>query len=145
MSDATRAAETSKKGLDQTVRPVQATVETASRVTKDAIHETSQIAQNGADRAKQAGLTMTETVAETANAATDLSSRAVEQSREVMMMGMRTAAGVGSRVGDINFGRGPHLMSSTAQAMDIYRSASERSAERVHALFSSAMTLGRGW
>ena len=87
---------------------------------------------------------MTETVAETANAAANMSSRAAEQSREVMMMGMRTAAGVSSRVADINFGRGHHMMSSAAQAMDVYRDASERSAERVHALFSSAMTWGRG-
>ena len=60
------------------------------------------------------------------------------------MMGVRTAAGVGGQVADINFGRGHHLMSSAAHAMDIYRDASERSAEQVQALFSSAMTLGRG-
>ena len=81
---------------------------------------------------------MTETVAETANAAANMSSKAAEQSREVMMMGMRTAAGVGGRVADISFGRGHHLMASAAHAMDIYRDASERSAGRVQALFSSA-------
>ena len=59
-------------------------------------------------------------------------------------MGVRTAAGVGSRVADINFGRGHHLLASAAQAMDIYRDASERSAERVKALFSSYVTFGRG-
>ena len=144
MSDATRTAETAKKGIDQTARPANGTIEAASKTTKDAIHETSQMGQYAADRAKNVGINITETVAETASAATNLSSKAVEQSREVIMMGMRTAAGVGSRVGDINFGRGHHLMSSAAQAMDIYRDASERSAERVHALFSSAMTLGRG-
>jgi hypothetical protein len=35
-------------------------------------------------------------------------------------------------------------MSSAAHMMDIYRDASERSAERVQALFSSAMMMGRG-
>jgi hypothetical protein len=59
-------------------------------------------------------------------------------------MGMRTAAGVGGRVADINFGRGHHLMNSAAHAMDIYREASERSAGQVQALFTSAMTFGRG-
>lgn len=144
MSDATKTADTAKRGMDQTVRSGQAAVDTAARTTKDAIHETSQMAQNGADRAKQAAFSITDTVAETATAATNLSSRAVEQSRDVIMMGVRTAADVGSRVGDINFGRGHHLMSSAAQAMDVYRDASERSANRVHALFSSAMTLSRG-
>ena len=144
MSETSKTAEAARKGMDQTVRSGQATVEAAAKTTKDAINETSHVAQHAAERAKQAGLSMTETVAETANAAANLSSKAVEQGREVMMMGVRTAAGVGGRVGDINFGRGHHLMSSAAQAMDVYRDASERSAERVHALFSSAMTWGRG-
>jgi hypothetical protein len=73
-----------------------------------------------------------------------MSTKAAEQSREVMLMGVRTAAGVGSRVADISFGRGHHMMSSAAHAMDVYRDASERSAERVQALFSSAMVMGRG-
>jgi hypothetical protein len=69
---------------------------------------------------------------------------AAESSREVLMMGMRTAADVGSRVADISFGRGHHLMSSAVHAMDVYRDASERSVERVQAVFSSAMMFGRG-
>ena len=144
MSETMKAADAAKKNADYTIKAGQATVEAATKATKDSISETSQLANKAADRAKEAGISMTETVAETAHAATNLSSKAVEQSREVMMMGMRTAAGVGGRVGDINFGRSQHLMSSAAQAMDIYRDASERSAERVQALFSSAMTFGRG-
>ena len=144
MSEISKTAEHSRKTTDHAARSGHAAVEAAGKTSKETINETSNIAQNAADRAKQAGLSMTETVAETANAATNLSSKAVEQSREVMMMGVRTAAGVGSRVGDISFGRSHHLMSSAAQAMDVYRDASEKSAERLHALFSSAMTLGRG-
>jgi hypothetical protein len=87
---------------------------------------------------------MADTIAETAEVATNMSSQAAEQSRDVMMMGVRTAADVGSRVADIGFGRGHHLMSSAVHAMDLYRDASEQSAERVHALFASALTLGRG-
>jgi hypothetical protein len=108
------------------------------------MHESNEVGQHAADRAMAASQSMTETVAETAHAAASMSSKAAEQSREVMMMGVRTAAGVGSRVADMSFGRGHHLLASTAQAMDIYRDASERSAERVQALFSSCMTFGRG-
>lgn len=36
------------------------------------------------------------------------------------------------------------MMTAAAQAMDVYRDASERSAERLQALFSSAMMMGRG-
>lgn len=144
MSETMKTADATKKATDQTARSGQATMDAAGRTTKDAINETSQVAQNATDRARAAGQSMTETVAETANAATNLSTKAAEQSREAMMMGMRTAAGVGSRVADISFGRGHHLMASAAHAMDIYRDASERSAERVQALFSSAVTLGRG-
>ncbi len=144
MSETSKPAETTKKVTDQMARSSQASMETAGRATKDTISETSQVAQNGVDRAKEAAQSITETVAETANAAANMSSKAAEQSREVLLMGVRTAAGVGSRVADINFGRGHHLLASAAQAMDIYRDASERSAERVKALFSSYVTFGRG-
>ena len=144
MSETVKSAENAKRTMDQTTRSSQSTMEAASRTAKDSINETSQAAKNATDRAKEVGESITETVAETANAATNMSSKAAEQSREVMLMGMRTAAGVGSKVADINFGRSHHLMSSAAHAMDIYRDASERSAERVQALFSSAMSMGRG-
>jgi hypothetical protein len=144
MSETSKTAETTKKATDQSARSGQATIDAAGKTTKEAINEASPVAQNGIDRAREAGQSMTETVAETAHAATNLSSKAAEQGREALMMGVRTAAGVGSRVADISFGRGHHLLSSAATAMDIYRDASERSAERVQALFSSYMTFGRG-
>jgi hypothetical protein len=144
MSETSKTAETTKKATDQSARSGQATIDAAGKTTKEAINEASPVAQNGIDRAREAGQSMTETVAETAHAATNLSSKAAEQGREALMMGVRTAAGVGSRVADISFGRSHHLLSSAATAMDIYRDASERSAERVQALFSSYMTFGRG-
>lgn len=144
MSETVKPPEAAKRATDQTVKSSQATIDAASRTTKDSINETSNVAHNAVDRAKEAGQSITETVAETANAATNLSSKAAEQGREVLLMGVRTAAGVGSRVADINFGRSHHLLASAAQAMDVYRDASERSAERVQALFSSYMTFGRG-
>jgi hypothetical protein len=144
MSETNKAPEIARKVTDNTARAGHANIDAAGKVAKDSINETSQLAQSAADRAKEAGQSMTETVAETANAAANMSSKAAEQSREAMVMGVRTAAGVGSRVADISFGRGHDMMSSAAHAMDVYRDASERSAERVHALFSSALTLGRG-
>lgn len=144
MSETMKSAEMVKRATDQTAKSSQATMDSAGKVAKEASSETSQAAQHAADRAKDIGNGMTETVAETANAATNMSTKAAEQSREVMLMGVRTAAGVGSRVADINFGRSHHMMSSAAHAMDVYREASEKSAERVQALFSSVMTMGRG-
>lgn len=144
MSDTSKAAEATKKANDHLSRSGQAAAEAAAKSTKAAMHESNEVGQHAADRAMAASQSMTETVAETAHAAASMSSKAAEQSREVMMMGVRTAAGVGSRVADMSFGRGHHLLASTAQAMDIYRDASERSAERVQALFSSCMTFGRG-
>jgi hypothetical protein len=144
MSETTKTAETIRRTTDQGVKSGQAGIEAATRTAKDAINEAAQVSQNGADRSKEAAHSITETVAETANAAANLSTKAAEQSREVMMAGVRSAAGVGSRFADINFDRSRDLMSSAAQAMDICRDASERSAERVQALFSSALVMGRG-
>jgi hypothetical protein len=148
MSETTKTAETVKKATDQTARSSQAGVDAGGKSAKDAISETSELAQHAASRAQEAGQnvgqSMTETVSETAQAAANLSSKAAERSREVMLMGVRTAAGVGSQVADISFGRGQHLVASAVQAMDIYRDATERSAEQVQALLSSYMTFGRG-
>src|ERR1700733_14317533 len=144
MSETSRTAETAKRAADHTIRSSQAAMEAAGKATKDAIHEANDAAQNGAERTKEVAHTLTETVTETASVAADLSSRAAEQGREVLLMGVRTAAGVGSRVADIGYGRSHHLLASATHAMDIYRDASERSAERVQALFSSYLTFGRG-
>ncbi len=119
-------------------------MDTASRSVKESINETSRAAKEATDRARAVGESITETVAEAANAATNMSSKAAEQSREVMMMGMRTATGAGSKVADSNFGRIHRMMPSAAHAMDIYRDAPERSAEQVQALFFAAVTMGRG-
>jgi hypothetical protein len=144
MSETTKTAETAKRATDQTARSSHSTVDTAARAPRNGANETSQAVQNGMDHAKEVSHSMTETVTETANAAADLSTKAAEQSREVLMMGVRTAAGVGSRVADISFGRSHHFLASATHAMDIYRDASERSAERMQALFSSYLTFGRG-
>jgi hypothetical protein len=140
MSETTKSAETAKRVTDQAAKVSQVGVEAATRTTGEA----AKAAQNGAERAKEVAQTMTDTVAETAHAAANLSSKAVEQGREAMLMGVRTAAGMGGSVADMNFGRSRDLMSSALHAMDVYRDASERSADRVQALFSSVMMMGRG-
>ena len=144
MSETMKTADAAKKAQDQTARAGHAAVESTGKTFKDSVSEAAQTTQHAADRAKDAAHGMTDTVAEAAQATANMSSKAAEQSREVMLMGARAAAGVSSRVADISFGRSRHMMSSAAHAMDIYREASEKSAERVQALFSSSMTFGRG-
>jgi hypothetical protein len=130
MSETSKTAETASKATDTMARSNQAAIEEAGTATKGSIVETGQ--------------SIIETIAETADAAASMSTKAAAESREVLMFGMRAVAGVGGRVADISFGRGHHLMSSTAHVMTVYRDASERSAEQVQALLSSAMSLGRG-
>jgi len=144
MSETIKNSENARKMADQAPKSSQGSAESAVRVTRDSIDETSKFAQHTADRAKDAGQGMTETVAGTVQAATNMSSKMAEQSRDAMLMGVRTAADVGGKVADINFGRSHHMMSSAAHAMDIYRDAAEQSAGRMQALMTSAMTLGRG-
>jgi hypothetical protein len=144
MSETTKTAETSRKAADNVGRAGQASIEAVGKATRDTADETVKAVHNGADRAKDAARTVNDVVAETADAATVASSKVAEQGREVIMMAARTAAGVSSRVADISYGRSHTILNSTVQALDIYRDASERSAERVHALFSSYLTLGRG-
>ena len=130
MSETSKTADAAKMATDHATKSAQATTDAVGKANRHAIDETGDIAQNGAGHAREATQTITETVA--------------EHSREVMMMGVRTAAGVSGRVADISFGRGHHLLASAVHAMDIHRDASERTAERVQALFSSYMTFGRG-
>jgi Phasin protein len=137
MSETTKTSEAAKHAADNMVRSGQAAVDAAGKATVDMVTEIGLIAQ-------ESGESLKEPVTETVGIAANLSSAVVEQGRETVMTGMRAAAGAGGRVADIGLGRGHQMMSSAAHAMDIYRNASERSAERVQALFSSAMILGRG-
>lgn len=144
MADPIRPAEQVKRAQESTARTNDAAVDTAAKTTKDAVSQGEQVMQNNADKARDVARTMAASAAETAEAVTDVSSKVATQGREVMMQGVRTAADVSGRIADINFGRGHHLVASTAQAMDVYRDAAERSAENVQALFNSYATLGRG-
>lgn len=138
-------SETSKTSSEGSRKPVQTSAEASARSIREAAAQSSQTAQQAMDKARVVGQAMTETAVETAEDATDTSAKITGQGRDVMMMGKRTAAGVGGRVADISYGRSHHFLSSATQVMDIYRDASERSAERMQALMSSALIFGRGW
>lgn len=144
MSETAKTNESVRKSNEAAARSGHAANESVGRAARDAADLASETAQNGADKARASVHKAADSVAESANAATDLSNRAVDQGREAMLIGMRTAAGVGGQVADISFGRGHHLVSLGAQTADIYRDAGERGAEQVKALFSSAVTIGRG-
>lgn len=143
MSESMKPNEASRKPQDTAAKVAQPALDSA-KVAKETVGQTASFVDAAADRARQAGQTMTETAAETASHATNTSARAVASSRDAMLLGMRTAAGVSGKVADISFDRGHHILSSTAQAMDIYADATERSAERVQALVTSAMVWTRG-
>jgi phosphoribosyl-ATP pyrophosphohydrolase len=144
MSETTKTVDTSRKASESATRSGQAAVEAVGKATRDTVHETAKAAQNGADHAKETAQGISQTVAEAADAATAMSSKVGEKSREVMLMAARAAAGVSGRVADMSYGRSHDMLNSTVHALDVYRDATERSAERVHALFSSYVTLGRG-
>ena len=144
MSETTKTVETNRRATENAGRAGQASVEAVGKATRDTADETVWSIHNGASHAREAVKTVNDMVAETADAATTISSKVAEQSREAILTAARTAAGVGSRVADISFGRSHNMLNSTARALEVYRDASERSAERVHALFTSYMTLGRG-
>jgi len=139
--------EQARKVQDTVSRPSQATIDATTSVLKETIGQTAQASQRSAEKGRQASHAAVEATAHAAGVATDLSGKVAEQSREVVMLGVRTADGVRERVADIadqNFGRGQHMLTSAAQAMDVYRDAAERSSSRLQALFTSCLTLTRG-
>lgn len=144
MSETIKATDSAKKAADQTARSGQSAVETATKVTKDTVVEAGKATQDAVERMGEAGKGVNETMRETAHSATRISSAMADQSGQAMLTGTRALADAGGKIADINFGRSRDMISSAAHAMDIYRDAAERSASRVQALMSSAMTLGRG-
>jgi hypothetical protein len=144
MSESTKTAETGRKASDNGSRASHATTEAASKATKDTVEETAKAAETGADHAKEAAHQVGDRIKESANVATTVSAKVVEQGRDVILFAARAAAGVGGRAADIGIGQSHKVISSTVQALDVYRDASERSAERVQALFASYLSWGRG-
>ena len=52
MSETTKSAETAKRTTDHAARSSQASIDAAGKAAKEAISETSEVAQNGADRSQ---------------------------------------------------------------------------------------------
>jgi Phasin protein len=99
--------------------------------------------RNGADHSKDTSRLTAETVAEAVNSAA-ASSKVVEEAREATTARARRVANVSGDVANIASDRGHNLLTSATHTMDIYRDASERSADGIQALFSSWMAMGRG-
>jgi hypothetical protein len=138
------ATDNAARGMaDNGARNAQAAVDTAVRNTKGIMGETEQLARHGADRARDIQNTAAQQTADSAEAAADMSSKVVDHGRDLMLMGARTAADVSGRIADMGYGRGHHLLASSVQVMDVYRDATERSADRLQAMFASYLTLGR--
>ena len=140
MSETIKVSDMARRTQDNAARSGFAAVEAVTKATQEAVSQTASAAETTSDRVKQADETATQTVSN----ATDIMSKATTSGVDAAMTGVRTAADISGKVGDIGFGRGHQMLTSAARAMDVYTDATERSAERVQALVSSCMTLGQG-
>jgi hypothetical protein len=136
--------ESAKMAQDAATRTAQAAMDATAKVTKSSLGQVEQITRQATEKARNVDRTALENVAKAADTTVAMTSEVADQDRDIMFMGVRTAAGVGGRIADIGYGRGHHLLTSVVQAMDIYRDAAERSADRLQALFASYVALGRG-
>ena len=132
----TVAARTRREGMDQ--------LNEATGHLHEITDQTQALTQQAADQAREASEAVVDTISRSAEAATDMSEQVADQGRDVLMMGVRAAAGVNGRIVEIGCGCSHRMLESATRAMDIYRDASKSTADRVQALFTSYLTLGRG-
>lgn len=125
-------------------QPLREATQTAAKGARDETAQAADTVQLATEDGRYASDAMVDTVARTADAAAEISQRVADQSQEVMMAGVRAAAGMNGRIVEIGYGRGHRWLASAAQAMDVYQDASGTSAEPMLALFSSCLSLGRG-
>ncbi len=125
-----------REGMDQ--------VNEATGQVHEMTDQAQDLTQQAADQAKDVSEVVAQTMTRSAGAATDMTQHVADQGRDVLMMGVRAAAGVNGRIVEIGCGRGHRMLESATRVMDIYRGAAENSADRVQALFTSYLTLGRG-
>jgi hypothetical protein len=122
MSETSSTAEIAEKAIDQTAQFGLAAVDVTANAAHDTINEMNDTVRSGMQRLREAEQHVTKTTAEVGRAASEVAEEAA----------------------DVSFSRGQKMIASAAEAMDIYRDASERSAERAQALFSSYVTFSRG-
>jgi len=115
-----------------------------TRATSEALGQGEAMANHAAEELREVGDAVAETVVRTADAAMEMGQRVAEQGRDVMLLGVRAAAGMNGRIADAGYGRSHHAVGAAARALNIYREAGETTAENVQALFAASMSLGRG-
>jgi hypothetical protein len=115
-----------------------------TRTTQEAMAQGENPAHHAGEELRDVGDAVAETVVRTADAAVEMGQRVADQGREVMLLGVRAAAGMNGRIADAGYGRSHRVLGAAARALDIYREAGESTSENVQALFSAYVTLGRG-
>lgn len=118
--------------------------DTTARATREALGLGEEMMQQTAEMLPGVGEAVAETVVRTADAAVEMGQRVAEQGRDVMLLGVRAAAGMNGRIADAGYGRSHHLLGATVRALDICKEAGASTSENVQALFSAYLTLGRG-
>ena len=146
MSDTNKISDAPRKAQDTTARSAsmaghaggdRSTGDMESKPMKDAAASAEPVAEAAAEQAKHTGRTF--------QAATEAGTRTASAAGNVAKIGLSATAEAGGRMADASYDQGRRFLASTAHAMDIYSDATERSAERVQALMSSALTLTRGF
>jgi hypothetical protein len=125
-------------------RKTRDTASREGRTTREALGQGEEMTQHAAEELRDVGEAVAETVVRTTDAAVEMGQRVAEQGREVMLLGVRAAAGMTGRIADAGNGRSHRVLGAAARALDIYREVGDRTAENVQALVTSYMTLGRG-
>ncbi|HTW68590.1 MAG TPA: phasin family protein [Acetobacteraceae bacterium] len=118
--------------------------DTTARATREAMDRGEAAANQAAEEFRDMGETVADTVAKTADAAVEMGQRVAEQGREVIMLGVRAAAGMNGRLAEVGYGRGHRVLGAAARAMQIWHEGGDNTAESLQALFSSYLRLGQG-
>jgi hypothetical protein len=115
-----------------------------SRAAREAVEQGSELGHHAAEDFREVGETMADTMVRTTDAAVEIGQRVAEQSRDVMLLGVRAAAGMNGRLADAGYGGSHRALGAASRALQICQQASDNTAEHVEALFSATMTVGRG-
>jgi hypothetical protein len=115
-----------------------------ARATRETLDRGEELGHQAAEEFRDVGESMAETMVRTTDAAVEMTQRVAEQGREVMLLGVRAAAGMNGRLADAGYGRSHRALGAAARALQLCHEAAENNAENVEALFSAYMTMGRG-
>lgn len=135
---------TAREGIEEVRTAAQTAASATARTSKMAMGRAQDVFNRTADEAQNVGSTVADTMARGAEAAADIAERSAEQSRDLVRLGMRTAADVNGRFADVSYDRGRRTLESAAHALETYRQAGESGAEKVQSLFATYQQLSRG-